>query len=85
MLQNTALKIAIFEFASDNNYRDQDTKETSSRCLCMGGILQQVGGYVCVGKSNEITGLAFICKCPIYERRENKYKSEFFYCKEEST
>lgn len=52
----------------------------------MGGILQQVGGYVCVGKSNEITGLAFICKCPIYERRENKYKSEFFYCKEgEST
>lgn len=38
----------------------------------MGGILQQVGGYVCVGKSNEITGLAFICKCPIYERRESK-------------
>lgn len=47
----------------------------------MGGILQQVGGYVCVGKSNEITGLAFICKCPIYERK-SKYKSEFFYCKE---
>lgn len=30
----------------------------------MGGILQQVGGYVCVGESNEITGLAFTCKCP---------------------